>query len=51
MAVANLGTGVGLAIGGAMVDGIGYRWTFVAIAALNVLALPLAFGIFRSKEN
>ncbi len=41
MAVANLGTGVGLALSGALVDMTGYRLTFVIIAALNLLALPL----------
>lgn len=50
MAVANLGTGVGFALSGALVDGIGYRWTFVAIAALNLLALPLIPLIFRQRQ-
>ncbi len=49
MAVANVGTGVGLAVSGSLVDAIGYRWTFVAIAALNLLALPLITPIFRRR--
>jgi PAT family beta-lactamase induction signal transducer AmpG len=49
MAVANVGTGIGLAVSGSLVDGIGYRWTFVVIAALNLLALPLISPIFRQR--
>jgi PAT family beta-lactamase induction signal transducer AmpG len=50
MAVANIGTGVGFAVSGSLVDTIGYRWTFVAIAALNLLALPLIPAIFGRKK-
>ncbi len=50
MAIANLGTGVGLAISGSLVDAIGYRWTFVCIALLNLLAVPLILPIFRSRN-
>ncbi len=46
MAVANLGTGVGLALSGALVDAAGYRSTFVIVATLNLLALPLIGVIF-----
>lgn len=49
MAVANLGTGVGLALSGALVDAAGYRLTFVSVAALNLLALPLLPVIFGEK--
>jgi PAT family beta-lactamase induction signal transducer AmpG len=50
MAIANIGTGVGLAISGSLVDAIGYRWTFVCIALLNLLALPLIAPIFRHRR-
>lgn len=46
MAVANVGTGIGLALSGSLVDSIGYPLTFVAIALLNILALPLIGAIF-----
>ena len=49
MAVANIGTGVGLAISGSLVDAIDYRWTFVLIAALNLLAIPLIPLIFPRR--
>jgi PAT family beta-lactamase induction signal transducer AmpG len=49
MAVANIGTGIGLAVSGGLVDAIGYRLTFVAIAGLNLLALPLIPAIFRRR--
>jgi len=51
MAVANIGTGVGFAISGGLVDTIGYRWTFIIIAALNLLALPLIPLIFRRHDR
>ena len=50
MAVANIGTGVGFAISGSLVDAIGYRGTFVCIALLNLLALPLIAPIFRRQR-
>ena len=51
MAVANIGTGIGFGVSGILVDAIGYRWTFVAIAALNLLALPLIPVIFRRRAK
>ncbi len=51
MAVANIGTGVGFALSGGLVDAIGYRWTFVILAALNLLALPLIPTIFRRRDH
>lgn len=50
MAVANIGTGIGFAVTGNLVDSIGYRYTFVAIAALNLLALPLIPIIFGRRK-
>lgn len=50
MAIANIGTGVGLGLSGVMADAIGFRWTFVVIAALNLLALPLLPMIFRHND-
>ena len=47
MAVANVGTGVGLGASGALVDGIGFRMTFAVVALLNLLVLPLIPGVFR----
>ena len=51
MAVANIGIGVGFAVTGSLVDAIGYRWTFVGLALLNLLALPLIPLIFRGNGN
>ncbi len=51
MAVANIGTGVGFALSGGLVDAVGYRWTFVILAALNLLALPLIPTIFRRRDH
>lgn len=49
MAIANIGTGIGLAITGAMVDSVGYPWTFLIVAGLNLLALPLIPIVFARK--
>lgn len=51
MAVANVGIGVGLFAGGTLVEFMGYRWTFVLIAALNLLALPLIPIIFQRNRK
>jgi PAT family beta-lactamase induction signal transducer AmpG len=51
MAIANLGTGVGFAVSGRLVDTIGYQWTFVTIALLNLLALPLIPAIFGRRDR
>jgi len=48
MAVANIGTGVGMALTGSLVDGVGYPPTFLIIALLNLLALPLLPLIFKA---
>jgi PAT family beta-lactamase induction signal transducer AmpG len=49
MAVANIGTGIGFALGGMLVDGVGYQLSFVIIAGLNLVALPLIPAIFRGR--
>ena len=46
MAVANIGTGIGLGISGALVDNLGYPITFIILAGLNLLAIPLLTMIF-----
>ncbi|MDO9085379.1 MAG: MFS transporter [Anaerolineaceae bacterium] len=52
MAIANIGTGVGLPIAGLLADSVGYRWTFAIIAGLNLLAIPLLPSIFgRTKKS
>jgi MFS transporter, PAT family, beta-lactamase induction signal transducer AmpG len=50
MAIANIGTGIGLALSGSLVDAVGYRYTFAIIAALNLLALPLLPLVFPAKQ-
>ncbi len=47
MAVANIGTGIGLALSGTLVDAIGYPLTFIILAGLNLLVLPLVNGVFK----
>jgi MFS transporter, PAT family, beta-lactamase induction signal transducer AmpG len=49
MAIANIGTGIGLAAAGVMVDGLGYPVTFAIMAALNLLAMPLIPLVFKRK--
>jgi PAT family beta-lactamase induction signal transducer AmpG len=49
MAIANIGTGIGLPMAGVLVDGIGYRWTFAILAGLNLLTIPLLPAIFGKR--
>jgi PAT family beta-lactamase induction signal transducer AmpG len=51
MAVANVGTGIGLGASGALVDAIGFRLTFAVVAALNLFVLPLVPGVFRKPAS
>jgi PAT family beta-lactamase induction signal transducer AmpG len=51
MAIANIGTGIGLPISGVLVDAIGYRWTFGVMAGLNLLALPFIPAIFGKEKK
>ena len=51
MAIANIGTGIGVALSGVLVDTVGYRPTFAIIAALNLLALPLIPAIFGRRRR
>ena len=51
MALANVGTGIGVALSGVLVDTVGYRPTFAIIAALNLLALPLIPVIFGRRRG
>jgi len=51
MAIANIGTGIGLPISGLLSDTIGFRWTFVVIAILNVFIIPLLPGIFKKNNS
>ena len=51
MAITNLGTGVGFALTGSMVDAVGYRWTFAIVAVLNLAVLPFISPIFRRRAT
>ncbi|GAP10308.1 arabinose efflux permease [Bellilinea caldifistulae] len=50
MAVANIGTGIGLALSGTLVDSIGFGLTFMVLAGLNLLAIPLVGLIFGRRQ-
>ncbi|MCU0509213.1 MAG: MFS transporter [Anaerolineae bacterium] len=49
MAIANLGTGVGLAVSGSLSDAVGFQVTFLILAGLNLLAFPLLNAIFPKQ--
>ncbi len=51
MAIANIGTGIGMAVTGVMVDSLGYPWTFIILAGLNLFALPLIPMVFKRKQT
>lgn len=50
MAVANIGTGIGLGVTGVMSDALGYNATFLILAVLNLATLPLIGIIFPEKK-
>ncbi len=51
MAVANIGTGIGLGLSGSLVDGVGFPLTFGILAGLNLLAIPLLPAIFGRRKR
>ncbi len=51
MAFTNVGQGIGLAMGGALSDFAGFRWTFIAFAAVCVLVLPFLPAVFKKQEK
>ncbi|GIV66964.1 MAG: MFS transporter [Bellilinea sp.] len=51
MAVANIGTGIGLALSGGLVDSFGFAVTFIVLAGLNLLAIPLVGLIFGKRQT
>ncbi len=51
MAVANIGTGIGLPLSGILSDLVGFRFTFVIITFLNVLILPLLPAVFGPGKD
>ncbi len=51
MAVANIGTGIGLALTGMLADSVGFNITFLVLAVLNLAALPLIKIIFVPSQN
>ena len=51
MAIANIGTAIGLPLSGALSEGIGFRTTFIVLAAMNLVALPMLPSIFGKNSN
>jgi len=53
MAVTNIGQGVGFAIAGgfANIPAVGFRWAFVILALVNLVALPLLPIVFRQNAK
>ena len=51
MAVGNLAIATGSAIGGSLVEVIGFRGLFWILAGVHVLVLPIIFGIFKLRQK
>ena len=51
MAFTNVGQGIGLAMGGLISSGFGFRVALIAFAALLLLVLPFLPGVFRNKTS
>ena len=50
MAATNIAQGAGMALSGVLADGIGFRWTFVVLAGLNFLSVPLISIVFGKTD-
>jgi PAT family beta-lactamase induction signal transducer AmpG len=50
MAVTNVAQGVGMALSGVFADSVGFRWAFVILTLVNLMALPLLPIVFSKKE-
>lgn len=51
MAIANIGTGIGLGLTGVLADSVGYNVTFLILAVLNLAAWPLINTIFKPGQE
>lgn len=51
MAMANIGSSIGMVVSGGLADLVGYRWTFVILGVMNMLVLPLLPVIFRKSHT
>lgn len=49
MAFSNVGTGIGQATSTGLIDLVDFRWIFATLAALNLLTLPLLWGMRQEK--
>ena len=51
MAIANIGTGIGLGLTGVLADSAGYNATFLILAVLNIAAWPLINMTFKPGKE
>ncbi len=51
MAIGNLGIAVGQPLAGVLIDNVGFRWTFIVLAAINLAVLPMISVIFRKEKT
>ena len=51
MAIANIGTGIGLAVTGILSDTIGYEASFLVLSVLNLSVLPFLKKIFGTSTD
>jgi MFS transporter, PAT family, beta-lactamase induction signal transducer AmpG len=51
MAVGNIGIAGGSPLAGLLVEKMGFRPMFAIFATIHLLALPIVFGIFRSRKK
>ena len=51
MAIANIGASIGMVLSGALSDLIGFRWTFVFLAAMNLLVFLILPAVFPKESR
>jgi predicted MFS family arabinose efflux permease len=49
--VVAVGIGLGQPLSGLLTDAFGFSWMFAVLAALNLLTLPVVYGIFRLRDD
>jgi PAT family beta-lactamase induction signal transducer AmpG len=50
MAVTNIAQAGGMAASGFLTDAVAFRWTFIVLAALNLVVLPLRKPALANSE-
>jgi predicted MFS family arabinose efflux permease len=51
MMFVNIGTAAGQSVGGVLTDAVGFRWMVLIMGVINLVNIPVVFGIFRRRPS